>query len=74
MEVNLEVGGVAESSGSRQEAGIGLEAVWGKGVPLTITPPSGKHRPDAEVAVIGQKGIEPKVRVQMRCGAPEFLA
>ena len=44
-----------------------------KGFPLTITPPLDKHRLDAEESGIGRKGIEPKVRVRMRRGAPGFL-
>ena len=39
-------------------------------VPLTITPPSDKHRLDVEVAMgIGRKGIEPKAMTRMRRGA-----
>ena len=55
----------------RDRAEKGLELANGqsefwRGVPLTITPPSNKHRLDAEVRVgIGQKGIEPKVRAQI---------
>jgi len=44
-----------------------------EGVPLTITPPLDEHRLDAEESGIGWKGIEPKVRARMRCGAPGFL-
>ena len=44
-----------------------------EGVPLTITPPLDEHRLDAEESEIGRKGIEPKVRARMRCGAPGFL-
>ena len=43
-------------------------------VPLTITPPPGKHRPDAEAVKIGRKGIEPKARARMRRGAAGLLA
>ena len=44
-----------------------------EGVPLTITPPPGEHRLDAEESGIGWKGIEPKVRVRIWCGASRFL-
>jgi len=44
-----------------------------EGVPLTITPPLDEHRLDAEESGIRRKGIEPKVRAQMRRGAPGFL-
>ena len=44
------------------------------GVPLTITPLSELHRPDANGrGGIGQKGMEPKAKARMRRGAPGFL-
>ena len=44
-------------------------------VPLTITPPSDKHRLDAVVEIaISRKGIVPKTIAQMRRGAAGFLA
>ena len=44
------------------------------GVPLTITPLSELHRPDANGrGGIGRKGMEPKAKAQMRQGAPGFL-
>ena len=44
------------------------------GVPLTITPLSELHRPDANGrGGIGQKGMEPKAKAQMQWGAPGFL-
>jgi len=45
----------------------------GEGVPLTITPPLGEHRLDAEESETGRKGIEPKARARMRRGAPALL-
>jgi len=36
-------------------------------------PPLDEHRLDTEESEIGQKGIEPKVRVWMRHEAPRFL-
>ena len=44
------------------------------GVPLTITPLSELHRPNANGrGGIGRKGMEPKAKAQMRQGAPGFL-
>ena len=65
----------AEAEG-RRESEAEAEDEWAseaEGVPLTITPPLDKHRLDAEESGIGRKGIEPKVRARMRCGAPGFL-
>ena len=46
----------------------------GLGVPLTITPPSELHQPDAMVTSgMGQKGMEPKAKVRIRQGAAGFL-
>ena len=57
-----------------QEAEVKMEAEGeAGGVPLTITPPPDEHRLNAEESEIRRKGIEPKVRVQMRRGAPGFL-
>ena len=45
-----------------------------KGVPLTITPPLDKHRPDAAVGrEIDLKGIELNAMDRMRCGAAGFF-
>ena len=44
------------------------------GVPLTITPLSELHRPDANSrGGIGRKGMELKAKAQMWQGAPGFL-
>ena len=44
------------------------------GVPLTITPLSELHRPDANGrGGIGRKGMEPKAKARMRRGDPGFL-
>jgi len=43
-----------------------------KGFPLQ-SPPLDEHQLNAEESGIGRKGIEPKVRARMRCGAPGFL-
>ena len=46
--------------------------VWNdqEGVPLTITPPLERHRPDAWTGrEMGRKGIEPKVIVWIHHGA-----
>ena len=44
------------------------------GVPLTITPLSELHRPDANSrGGIGRKGMELKAKARMRRGAPGFL-
>ena len=44
------------------------------GVPLTITPLSELHRPDANGrGGIGQKGMELKDKARMQRGAPGFL-
>ena len=44
------------------------------GVPLTITPLSELHRPDANSrGGTGRKGMEPKAKARMRRGAPGFL-
>ena len=71
--------------GARGELGAGVEAeaegeqeveaeVEGEagGSPYNHPPPD-EHRLDAEESEIGRKGIEPKVRARMRCGAPRFL-
>ena len=58
----------------KQEAeGEGEEEGEGEGVPLTITPPLGEHRLDAEESETGRKGIEQRARVWMWHGAPRFL-
>jgi len=44
-----------------------------EGVPLTITPPLDEHRLDVKESETRRKGIKPKARVQMQCGAPRFL-
>jgi len=44
----------------------------GRGSPYN-TPPLDEHQLDGEESEIGQKGIEPKVKVQMWRGAPGFL-
>jgi len=68
--------------GARGKPGARAEGEWEaegeaegevEGVPLTITPPLDEHRLDAEEIEIARKGIEPKARVRMRCGAPGFL-
>ena len=64
-------GGVAESEHGKAErsGNIGKRSSH-KGVPLPITPPREKHRPDAGVGrEIGRKGIEPKVIVRIHHGA-----
>ena len=64
-------GGAAESERGKAErsGNIGKRSSH-KGVPLTITPPLEKHRPDAWVGrEIGRKGIEPKAIVRIRRGA-----
>ena len=44
------------------------------GGPLTITPLSELHRPNANGrGGIGRKGMEPKAKARMRRGAPGFL-
>ena len=43
------------------------------GVPLTITPPLDEHQLDVEESETRRKGIEPKARARMWCGAPGFL-
>ena len=59
-----EVGG-SESRGTRKQSRSSQE-----GVPLTITPPLGRHRPDAWIGrEIGRKGIEPKAIFRIRRGA-----
>ena len=58
----------AEAEG-RRESEAEAEDEWAseaEGAPLTITPPLDTHRLDAEESGLGQKGIEPKVRAQMR--------
>jgi len=52
------------------EAEVGAEA---EAVPLAITPPLDEHQLDVEESEIGWKGIEPKARAWMQCGAPGFL-
>ena len=64
-------GGMAESERGKVErsGNVGKRSSH-KGVPLTITPPLEKHRPDAWVGrEIGRKGIEPKAIVRIRRGA-----
>jgi len=64
-------GGKAESERGKAErsGNVGMRSAH-KGVPLTITPPLEKQRPDAWVGrEIGRKGIEPKVIVRIRRGA-----
>jgi len=56
---------------------VSVNALVGQsiGVPLTITPPSELHRPDAMVSGgMGRKGMEPKAKARMRRGAAGFLA
>ncbi len=72
VEVEMRAEVRAEAGVMSQDVGSGAETVWWKGVPLTITPPLEQHQLDAGVAEIGQKGIEPKPRVRMRCGAAGF--
>ena len=68
-------GGAAESErGKAERSGNVGKRSSHKGVPLTITPPLEKHRPDAWIGrEIGRKGIEPKVIVQMHRGAAGLL-
>ena len=63
-------GGAAESErGKAERSGNVGKRSSHKGVPLTITPPLEKHRPDAWIGrEIGRKGIEPKVTVRIRRG------
>ena len=80
--VQLGVQGKAEQRLGRAERLGGAEWRLGRageaaellGVPLTITPLSELHRPDANGrGGIGRKGMEPKARARMRRGAPGFL-
>ena len=79
--VRLGVQGKAEQrlGGAERLGGVGEAAeLCGAaellGVPLTITPLSELHRPDANGrGGIGRKGMEPKAKAQMRRGAPGFL-
>ena len=62
---------VAETEAEAVEAGAAEQ----KRVPLTITPPPDKHRPDAEVTTgTGRKGIDPKAMARMRRGAAGCVA
>ena len=61
------------AGGVLREVGSGAGAIWGKGVPLTITPPPDKHRLGTEESEIGRKGIEPKANARIRRGAAGFL-
>jgi len=60
-------------SGARESRNVGGSERSGggqEGVPLTITPPLERHRPDAWTErEIGRKGIEPKVIAWIRRGA-----
>ena len=60
--------------GAEQRLGRAGEAAELLGVPLTITPLSELHRPNANSrGGIGRKGMEPKAKARMRRGAPGFL-
>ena len=70
--------GAAEASAEADTVGMVADENCGggrwEGVPLTITPPSDKHRLDVAVeTVILQKGIVPKAIAWMRRGAAGFL-
>ena len=71
-EAEMQAGVRAEAGIMSRDVGGRAETVWWKGVPLTITPPLEQHRLDAGVAEIGRKGIEPKARARMQCGAAGF--
>ena len=71
--VQLDAQGRAERrlGGAEQRLGGAAELL---GVPLTITPLSELHRPDANSrGGIGRKGMELKAKARMRRGAPGFL-
>ena len=58
--------GAEGGGGARESRKVGGQ----EGVPLTITPPLERHRPDAWTErEIGRKGIEPKVIAWIRRGA-----
>ena len=68
------LGGVEWRLGGAGEAAELCGAAELLGVPLTITPLSELHRPDANGrGGIGRKGMEPKAKARMRRGAPGFL-
>ena len=68
------LGGAEQRLGGSEEAVELCGAAKLLGVPLTITPLSELHRPDANGrGGIGRKGMEPKAKARMRRGAPGFL-
>ena len=69
------LGGAEQRLGGAGEAVELCGAAEILGVPLTITPLSEVHRPDANGrGGIGRKGMEPKAKARMWRGAPGFLA
>ena len=68
------LGGAERRLGGAGEAAELCGAAEILGVPLTITPLSELHRPDANGrGGIGWKGMEPKAKARMWRGAPGFL-